>query len=269
MERTLVNKDIKYIDNGRVFKNRTALTISKVLDFLGKDYELNVELKLKNNDSVVVDFRFDGNKYIQIIDSELDIENFNLLKKDQPTNEIIGIGKSKYYGKSNEVDSIFFYDHPHQTIGSIFIEDPSLSFDYAHILPLVQKCSILHGHTSTIMVEIMGNMLNGLVIDFSEAKKIIKDAINVLDHKFFIHKKYIVKEDELHYFVEFDGPQGFFYLQLPKSTTYMLQDEATVENLAKELLQLIVPKMPKNINTIGVYIYEGVNKGAHILSNIN
>jgi 6-pyruvoyltetrahydropterin/6-carboxytetrahydropterin synthase len=26
--------------------------------------------------------------------------------------------------------------------------------------------------------------------------------------------------------------------------------------------------MPDNVQAIGVYIYEGVNKGAHILSNI-
>lgn len=269
MERTLVNKDIKYIDNGKVFKNRTALTISKILSFLGKDYENNVELKLRNNSVLTIDFRLDENKYIKIIDSELDADQFNLIKTDYPELEIIAIGKSKYYGKSNEVDSVFFYDDPDQKIGSIFIEDPSLSFDYAHILPLVQKCSILHGHTSTIMVEILGIMIDGLVVDFSDAKKIIKDAINIMDHKFFIHKKYVVKEDDLHYHVGFDGPQGYFYLQLPKSTTYMLSDEATVENLAKELLKLIVPKMPKNINAIGVYIYEGVNKGAHILTHIN
>jgi len=26
--------------------------------------------------------------------------------------------------------------------------------------------------------------------------------------------------------------------------------------------------MPENVQAIGVYIYEGVNKGAHILSNL-
>ena len=32
---------------------------------------------------------------------------------------------------------------------------------------------------------------------------------------------------------------------------------------------MLSSKMPDNIQAIGVYIYEGVNKGAHILTNIN
>ena len=36
-------------------------------------------------------------------------------------------------GKIDELESIFFFDKQNKQIGSIFIEDPSLSFDYAHI----------------------------------------------------------------------------------------------------------------------------------------
>jgi len=107
--------------------------------------------------------------------------------------------------------------------GSIFIEDPSFAFDYAHILPLVEKCSILHGHTSLVMVELVGEMKNNLLIDFGEAKRIIKEAMSILDHKFFINKKYLLKEDDLHYKVVFDGPKGRFDLQVPKNTTYLLE----------------------------------------------
>ena len=55
------------------------------------------------------------------------------------------------------------------------MEDPSFAFDYAHILPLVEKCSILHGHTSSVTVELVGEMKNNLLMDFGEAKKIIKE----------------------------------------------------------------------------------------------
>ena len=118
------------------------------------------------------------------------------------------------------------------------------------------------------MVEIIGNMSNGLVMDFSEAKRLIKEAINNLDHKFFINRQYLLKEDEIYYFVQFEGPRGFFNLQLPKSTVYLLEDEATVENLSREIIKILSPKMPKNIDALGVYIYEGVNKGAHLLANL-
>ena len=81
----------------------------------------------------------------------------------------------------NELESFFSFGSNTNQVGSIFIDDPTLAFDYAHILPLVEKCSILHGHTSTIMVEIIGNMEDDLVIDFGEAKKIIKDTLSVPD----------------------------------------------------------------------------------------
>jgi 6-pyruvoyltetrahydropterin/6-carboxytetrahydropterin synthase len=68
--------------------------------------------------------------------------------------------------------------------------------------------------------------------------------------------------------VRFEGPQGYFDLQMPKSTVYLLSDEATVENLSKEIIKILAPKLPKNIDALGVYIYEGVNKGAHLLAEL-
>jgi 6-pyruvoyltetrahydropterin/6-carboxytetrahydropterin synthase len=118
------------------------------------------------------------------------------------------------------------------------------------------------------MVEIIGKMVNNLVIDFSEAKRIIKETLSILDHKFFINKKYVYKEDSIHYYVSFDGPRGFFNLQLPKDTTFLMPGEATVENLSSIIIKLLSSKMPPNVEALGVYIYEGVNKGAHILANI-
>ena len=67
----------------------------------------------------------------------------------------------------------------------------------------------------------------------------------------------------------FDGPKGMFDLQVPKDTTYLLEGEATVEKLSTEIIKLLIPKMPECIEAVGVYIYEGYNKGAHILSHIS
>ncbi|HLN34261.1 MAG TPA: 6-carboxytetrahydropterin synthase [Nitrososphaeraceae archaeon] len=269
MTRNLVENDIKYINhNGVHLSNRTKLSLSNLFIFLGKDHEIDAKIMSPNNKMFIIDFKIEDNKYIQVIDSEEDFDKFNKIKEDLPDLDIIAIGSSKYAGKSTEFESLFLFDSKNCRIGSIFIEDPSLSFDYAHILPLVTKCSILHGHTSTVMVEIIGNMSNGLVMDFSEAKRLIKEAINNLDHKFFINRQYLLKEDEIYYFVQFEGPRGFFNLQLPKSTVYLLEDEATVENLSREIIKILSPKMPKNIDALGVYIYEGVNKGAHLLANL-
>jgi 6-pyruvoyltetrahydropterin/6-carboxytetrahydropterin synthase len=269
MERVVLDKDIRYIDNnGNLLRSRAEFSVSKLLSFLGITYEYDASLSFKDSTSAKIDFKT-GNRYIEIVDSNADMDKFKLIKKELPDVDVIALGHSKYAAKVNELDSLFFYDSNHSShTGSIFIEDPSLAFDYAHILPQVEKCSILHGHTSTVMVEIIGQMTNNLVIDFSEAKKIIKDTLNVIDHKFFIDKKYLQKEDDLYYFISFDGPRGYFNLQLPKLTTFLLPGEATVETLSTEIIKLLAPKMPPNVEALGVYIYEGVNKGAHIIAEV-
>ncbi len=268
MERMVLDNDIKYIDSsGNLLRTRAELTISKMLSFLGQDFEYDILLKFRNNDCVRVDFKTNG-RYIEVVDSENDFNKFQRIRRELPEIKIIAVGHSKYAGKVNEMDSFFYFNSDYTQTGSIFIEDPSLAFDYAHILPLVEKCSILHGHTSTVMVEIIGEMKNNLIIDFGEAKKIIKETLSILDHKFFINTKYMQKEDNLHYHISFEGPQGFFSLQLPKATTFLLPGEATVENLSTEIIKLLAPKMPPTVEALGIYIYEGVNKGAHIIAEI-
>ena len=267
-ERVVLDSDLRYLDRGRLLRSRAELSVAKILSFLGQDYEYDSSVQLPDGKFMKIAFKV-GGRYIEVIDSEEDAARFRQVRERLPGLDIIAVGHSKYASKIKEMDSLFFYDEADKMqTGSIFIEDPSLAFDYAHILPLVEKCSVLHGHTSTVMVEIIGSMKNNLVIDFGEAKRIIKEALNTIDHKFFINRKYLQKEDSEHYYVAFDGPKGYFSLQLPKMTTYMLSGEATVENLSSEIIRLLAPKMPPNVQALGVYIYEGVNKGAHIIAGV-
>ena len=268
-ERVVVDSDLCYIDSkGNLLRTRSEFSVSKMLSFLGQDYKYDIRVKLPNGKPLKIDFQV-GKRYIEVVDSEADAAKFEQIREQLPDLDIIAVGHSKYASKINEMDSLFFYDSvDHMQNGSIFIEDPSLAFDYAHILPLVEKCSMLHGHTSTVMVEIIGSMKNNLVIDFGEARRIIKETLNTIDHKFFINKKYLQREDDSHYYVAFEGPKGYFSLQLPKMTTYILSGEATVENLSSEIIRLLAPKMPPNVQALGIYIYEGVNKGAHIIAGI-
>src|SRR5919199_4422116 len=268
MERFELDREVRYIDgHGNLLRSRNELAVSKILSYLGHDYDYNVRVNLRDHTSVTIDFKVQD-RYIEVIDSEADIEKFKIIQGNIPDLNIIAFGHSKFAGRTNELESLFFFDFGNAQTGSIFIEDPSLAFDYAHILPLVEKCSILHGHTSTVMVEIIGEMKNNLIIDFGEAKKIIKETLSILDHKFFINTKYMQKEDNLHYHISFEGPQGFFSLQLPKATTFLLPVEATVENLSTEIIKLLAPKMPPTVEALGIYIYEGANKGAHIIAEI-
>jgi 6-pyruvoyltetrahydropterin/6-carboxytetrahydropterin synthase len=275
-ERFVLNSDLRYIDRNNLLRTRSELSVAKILSFLSQDYEYDASVTTPDGESVRIDFKAGGggeeggnDKYIEVIDSEEDAVKFKKIRDKLPTLDIIAVGHSKYASRINEMDSLFFFDSGnHMQTGSIFVEDPTLAFDYAHILPLVEKCSVLHGHTSTVMVEIIGSMKNNLVVDFADAKRLIKETLNAIDHKFFINKKYLQKEDDIHYYVAFEGPKGHFNLQLPKSTTYVLSGEATVEKLSAEIIKLLAPKMPQNVEALGVYIYEGINKGAHIIAGV-
>ncbi len=152
---------------------------------------------------------------------------------------------------------------------TIFLDDPSFNFDYAHILPQTEKCSVMHGHTSSALVEIVGSPVDGMVVDFNDAKPVIKKAISELDHKLFINERYVTGRTATHVDLRFSTVHGDFSLRVPKETAVLLDGEATVENLAQELLRRIAPKMPENVEAVGVYVYEGLNKGTHLLARLH
>jgi 6-pyruvoyltetrahydropterin/6-carboxytetrahydropterin synthase len=152
---------------------------------------------------------------------------------------------------------------------TIFLDDASFSFDYAHILPRTQKCSVMHGHTSSALVEVVGRPIDGMVVDFGVAKDIIRDAIRSLDHKLLINERYVTRVDAKSITLRFKTVHGEFAIQAPKPTTILLGGEATVENLAREIVSRIAPGMPENVTAVGVYVYEGLNKGSHLLAQIH
>lgn len=152
---------------------------------------------------------------------------------------------------------------------TIFLDDPSFNFDYAHILPKTEKCSVMHGHTSSALIELIGAPVDGMVVDFNDAKPIIKGAIAGLDHKLFINEKYVVERRRGSVALAFETVHGRFEMKVPTATTVLMDGEATVENLANELLRRIAPKMPENVSAVGVYVYEGLNKGTHLLAQVH
>ncbi len=152
---------------------------------------------------------------------------------------------------------------------TIFLDDPSFNFDYAHILPHTQKCSVMHGHTSSVLVEIIGRPKDGMVVDFGIAKDAVREAVRSLDHKLFINERYVTQDDRKSVTLQFRTVHGEFKIQAPKGTTVLLDGEATVENLAREVLSQVSPKMPPNVTAVGVYVYEGLNKGSHLLARLH
>ncbi|MEK6877069.1 MAG: 6-pyruvoyl tetrahydropterin synthase, partial [Thermoproteota archaeon] len=152
----ILDSDFRYTDRkGNLLRTRTELSIAEMLSFLDIKYEYNHKLTLKDGKSLVVDFKTEKG-LIEIIDDEKDITKYKEIKHEFPETKIIAIGHPKFTAQIKELEEVVFYKTREVQTGSIFIEDPSFAFDYAHILPLVEKCSILHGHTSSVMVELVG-----------------------------------------------------------------------------------------------------------------
>jgi 6-pyruvoyltetrahydropterin/6-carboxytetrahydropterin synthase len=64
----------------------------------------------------------------------------------------------------------------------LFVED---HFDAAHYLPEYQgKCERLHGHRFKVLVRVTAAGLDrgGMAYDFAEMKRVLREALAVLDH---------------------------------------------------------------------------------------
>jgi len=237
--------------------------VADLLDSLNVNYKENV--KVPGAETLVSDFLVNGTwVFIEREHGEKQRRNLESIK-----------GNSVIIKRDSLRSDRF--DHGIRILGigeegglqTIFLDDPSFNFDYAHILPKTEKCSVMHGHTSSVLVEVIGRPIEGMVVDFGEAKRIVREAVRSLDHKLFIDEKYVTQMDPGSVTLRFKTVHGDFAIKAPKGTTVMMKGEATVENLAKEVLDRITPGMPKNVTAVGVYVYEGLNKGSHVLAKLH
>lgn len=181
--------------------------------------------------------------------------------------DFVSISVPKFSASRNEI--LALNDGEEEGHAMLFMDDPSFNFDYAHILPHTKKCSVMHGHTSSVLVEITGRTINGMVVDFGDAKNLIRNIVKDIDHKLFISKKYVVAESKNRINLRFKTVHGTFEIDAPKRTTILMDGEATSENLARYLVNRIAIELPENVTSVGVYVYEGMNKGAYVLANIH
>src|SRR5690349_14186768 len=55
--------------------------------------------------------------------------------------------------------------------------------DCAHFLPGHVKCGPLHGHTYKVEVTVEGTPKDGMIIDFGDLKRIVRDVLMPYDHR--------------------------------------------------------------------------------------
>jgi 6-pyruvoyltetrahydropterin/6-carboxytetrahydropterin synthase len=249
-----------YVTKGRMRRTDLHQFLAELLDSLSIRYEENVPVP--GSRKAVADFLVNGTwvfvggnepkDYSQLKGKKSLVLRRDGLRSDRSDHGIRVLGLGDESG-----------------LQTIFLDDPSFNFDYAHILPKTKKCSVMHGHTSSVMVEVIGRPVDGMVVDFGEAKEMVREAVRGLDHKLFIDRKYVTGGKAGSVELSFRTVHGDFSIRAPKQTTVLLDGEATVENLSREVLGRIAPKMPPNVTGVGVYVYEGLNKGSHILARLH
>lgn len=125
------------------------------------------------------------------------------------------------------------------------------SFEMAHALWNYDgKCKNIHGHTYKLIVIVEGEPLNdpnspknGMVMDFGDLKKIVKEnIIDTHDHHLAINKN--SKHAEIDY-----KNYGFELIQYKDY-------QPTCENMLMEFVEILKEKLPKNVKLHTVRLYE-------------
>lgn len=133
-----------------------------------------------------------------------------------------------------------------------------LEFDAGHRIPDHRSlCKHLHGHRYAIEVTVSGDITrldgdarNGMVLDFSEVKAVMREiVVDVWDHAFLVY----VQDRQI---VEFLNT-------LPAHRTVVLDVVPTAENLAQKAFDLLAPRIAKLCNKAlrleNVRLYETPN----------
>ncbi len=143
----------------------------------------------------------------------------------------------------------------------------NIRFSSAHIIPEYEKCGRLHGHTYAVHLKVFGEKdEKGIIIDFTIVKEILREIVNLLDHKVLIPEKNNVAEiNKLDDSISIvSGNKKYVF---PKEDCVFLPIESTsAENLASYILGEFLERMSLsgNVDIVEIGIDEGFGQGARI-----
>jgi 6-pyruvoyltetrahydropterin/6-carboxytetrahydropterin synthase len=109
-----------------------------------------------------------------------------------------------------------------------------LEFDAGHRIPdHKSQCRNLHGHRYALEITLSGDIINqekmsenGMVMDFSDVKRIARDSVvDVWDHAFLVYKN--------------DVEVLNFLKSLPNHKTVIFPSVPTAENMAAEAFRIL------------------------------
>ena len=140
-----------------------------------------------------------------------------------------------------------------------------LEFDAGHRIPNHKsQCRNLHGHRYAIEITLSGDIIHasnasedGMVMDFSDVKKIARDSVvDVWDHAFLVFKEDKVILD--------------FLNSLPNHKTVIFPSVPTAENMAAEAFKILKSQYKdtygNHLTLERVRLYETPNSWADALA---
>ncbi|MDG6991494.1 MAG: 6-carboxytetrahydropterin synthase, partial [Nitrososphaerota archaeon] len=166
-------------------RTSTHQLLAELLGSLGVSFREKVTVPRTKN--LVADFLVNGT--FVFVEPEFDLRTLAELEKSKSKSIIIRKDSLRSDREDHGVRVLGLGEEG--GLQTIFLDDPSFNFDYAHILPKTEKCSVMHGHTTSVLVEVIGRPLEGMVVDFGVAKQIVREAVRSLDHKLCINQKYV------------------------------------------------------------------------------
>lgn len=118
----------------------------------------------------------------------------------------------------------------------VTVEGTNLRFGAAHFITMGGKCERLHGHNYGVFLEIEGPLsADSYVFDFIRLKQILRDACEVLDHRFLLplhNAHFTVSHEQGHWEILFDERRYVF----PERDVLPLPlDNITAERLAEHI----------------------------------
>ncbi|MCH8200441.1 MAG: 6-pyruvoyl tetrahydropterin synthase family protein [Chloroflexi bacterium] len=143
----------------------------------------------------------------------------------------------------------------------IVLEHQTLRFAAAHFTTFAGECEPLHGHNYALSVEIEGELTaDSWILDFGEAKALVRDICAELDHKFLLPLENPALEIAASA-AEFEVKFGDRRYVIPRPDVAQLPiDNSTAERLAEYIAGRIADSLrergARNVTSIAVGVEE-------------
>jgi 6-pyruvoyltetrahydropterin/6-carboxytetrahydropterin synthase len=150
----------------------------------------------------------------------------------------------------------------------------NLRFSAAHMIPLHESCGGIHGHSYIVDVEFEGERSGefGFVVDFKNAKSIVRTICSKLDHKVLIPVESNIIEFQKQDDKSMEFRIGKKEYKLPLEDCCLLPLKSTsAEDLAEYFAEEIFKYLEETnnkISSIQICVNEGIGQGAHFQKTI-